>query len=73
MLIALKTEIVDNESAGPTTVIREKLRTSTRTDVAPRREFILFGTFFEATMIDKELSAKPISFEMSIGKSSSHH
>ena len=31
-------------------------------------DFFLFGSIFEATMIDKKLSEKPISFELSIGK-----
>ncbi|KFO20423.1 Fer-1-like protein 6 [Fukomys damarensis] len=30
-------------------------------------EFLLFGTFFEATMIDRKIGDKPISFEVSIG------
>ena len=66
--MVLKTEIVDDESAGPTTVIREKLRSTARMDVAPRREFLLFGTIFEANMMDKDLIGKNISFEMSIGQ-----
>lgn len=31
-------------------------------------EFLLFGAFFEATMIDRKIGDKPISFEVSIGK-----
>uniref|UniRef100_A0A672TY73 Fer-1 like family member 6 n=1 Tax=Strigops habroptila TaxID=2489341 RepID=A0A672TY73_STRHB len=30
-------------------------------------EFLLFGTFFEATMIDRKLGDKPITFEVSVG------
>uniref|UniRef100_A0A8C6QVT3 Fer-1 like family member 6 n=1 Tax=Nannospalax galili TaxID=1026970 RepID=A0A8C6QVT3_NANGA len=30
-------------------------------------EFLLFGAFFEATMIDRKIGDKPISFEVSIG------
>uniref|UniRef100_A0A670YCV1 Fer-1 like family member 6 n=1 Tax=Pseudonaja textilis TaxID=8673 RepID=A0A670YCV1_PSETE len=30
-------------------------------------EFILFGAFFEATMIDRKVGDKPISFEVSVG------
>nr|XP_005479778.1 fer-1-like protein 6 [Zonotrichia albicollis] len=30
-------------------------------------EFLLFGTFFEATMIDRKFGDKPISFEVSVG------
>uniref|UniRef100_A0A8I3N7D1 Fer-1 like family member 6 n=1 Tax=Canis lupus familiaris TaxID=9615 RepID=A0A8I3N7D1_CANLF len=44
-----------------------------RFDVPPEiipekyEEFLLFGTFFEATMIDRKIGDKPISFEVSIG------
>uniref|UniRef100_A0A8C4UIC5 Fer-1 like family member 6 n=1 Tax=Falco tinnunculus TaxID=100819 RepID=A0A8C4UIC5_FALTI len=31
------------------------------------QEFLLFGTFFEATMIDRKVGDKPITFEVSIG------
>ena len=37
-------------------------------DVAPRKEFLLFGTLFSATMIDKELKDKNVYFELSIGQ-----
>ncbi|XP_068037761.1 fer-1-like protein 6 isoform X3 [Anomalospiza imberbis] len=30
-------------------------------------EFLLFGTFFEATMIDRKFGDKPITFEVSVG------
>uniref|UniRef100_A0A8C2PD07 C2 domain-containing protein n=1 Tax=Capra hircus TaxID=9925 RepID=A0A8C2PD07_CAPHI len=33
----------------------------------PPEEFLLFGAFFEATMIDRRIGDKPISFEVSIG------
>uniref|UniRef100_A0A8C2PH98 C2 domain-containing protein n=1 Tax=Capra hircus TaxID=9925 RepID=A0A8C2PH98_CAPHI len=39
-------------------------------DVPPEvglSEFLLFGAFFEATMIDRRIGDKPISFEVSIG------
>uniref|UniRef100_A0A8C3B7P5 Fer-1 like family member 6 n=1 Tax=Cairina moschata TaxID=8855 RepID=A0A8C3B7P5_CAIMO len=31
-------------------------------------DFLLFGTFFEATMIDRKIGDKPITFEVSVGK-----
>ena len=31
-------------------------------------EFFLFGSFLEATMIDRKIGDKPISFEVTIGK-----
>ncbi|KAI6075336.1 Fer-1-like protein 6 [Aix galericulata] len=30
-------------------------------------DFLLFGTFFEATMIDRKIGDKPITFEVSVG------
>ncbi|XP_054547963.1 fer-1-like protein 6 isoform X2 [Talpa occidentalis] len=38
-------------------------------EIAPEKyeEFLLFGAFFEATMIDRRIGDKPISFEVSIG------
>lgn len=32
--------------------------------------FLLFGALFEATMIDRKIGDKPISFEFSLGESS---
>ena len=32
-----------------------------------RQPFLLFGTLFEATMVDKQLEKKTIYFELSIG------
>lgn len=32
-------------------------------------EFFLFGSFLEATMIDRKIGDKPITFEITIGKS----
>lgn len=31
-------------------------------------EFFLFGSFLEATMIDRKIGDKPINFEVTIGK-----
>lgn len=31
-------------------------------------EFFLFGAFLEATMIDRKIGDKPISFEVTIGE-----
>ena len=69
VLLELKTEIADGETTGPSTVYREKLRASSAVQVAPRKHFLLFATFLEATMIDKELKDKNIHFEMSLGTS----
>ncbi|XP_021575169.1 fer-1-like protein 6 [Carlito syrichta] len=38
-------------------------------EVVPEKyeDFLLFGAFFEATMIDRKIGEKPISFEVSVG------
>uniref|UniRef100_A0A5F8GDE1 Fer-1 like family member 6 n=1 Tax=Monodelphis domestica TaxID=13616 RepID=A0A5F8GDE1_MONDO len=38
-------------------------------DIVPEKyeDFLLFGAFFEATMIDRKIGDKPISFEVSVG------
>ncbi|XP_039709686.1 fer-1-like protein 6 [Pteropus medius] len=38
-------------------------------EIVPEKyeDFLLFGAFFEATMIDRKIGDKPISFEVSIG------
>ncbi|XP_078071639.1 fer-1-like protein 6 [Mustelus asterias] len=38
-----------------------------RTDESTVQDFLLFGTIFEATMIDRKIGDKPISFEVSLG------
>lgn len=68
VLMEIKTQIEDGESsAGSASVYREKLRTSSAVQVAPRKPFLLFASFMEATMIDKDLQGKNIYFEMSVG------
>ncbi|XP_006916631.1 fer-1-like protein 6 [Pteropus alecto] len=41
----------------------------TSPEIVPEKyeDFLLFGAFFEATMIDRKIGDKPISFEVSIG------
>lgn len=34
--------------------------------------FLLFGALFEATMIDRKIGDKPISFEFSLGEATEH-
>ena len=67
VLLQIKTEIQDGEMTAPSTVYREKLRASSAVQVAPRKQFLLFSTLLEATMIDKDLRDKNIHFEISIG------
>lgn len=35
-------------------------------------EFFFFGSFLEATMIDRKIGDKPINFELTIGTTSPH-
>lgn len=35
-------------------------------------DFFLFGSFLEATMIDRKIGDKPISFEVTIGTPAAH-
>ncbi|XP_032771679.1 fer-1-like protein 6 [Rattus rattus] len=50
------TEVEVESFAVPPEIIPEKYE-----------DFLLFGAFFEATMIDRKIGDKPISFEVSIG------
>ncbi|XP_032547095.1 fer-1-like protein 6 [Chiroxiphia lanceolata] len=63
----------DRKSAAPSNKMN-----STEVEVEPfdvpleiyeekSEEFLLFGTFFEATMIDRKVGDKPITFEVSVG------
>uniref|UniRef100_A0A670JV71 Fer-1 like family member 6 n=1 Tax=Podarcis muralis TaxID=64176 RepID=A0A670JV71_PODMU len=57
LLIELAVEIL---SGGPFDVLPE-------VHEEQFEEFLLFGAFFEATMIDRKVGDKPISFEVSVG------
>ncbi|EDM16216.1 rCG59426 [Rattus norvegicus] len=50
------TEVEVESFAVPPEIIPEKYE-----------DFLLFGAFFEATMIDRKIGDKPISFEVSVG------
>lgn len=50
-------------------VEREVIPPIVETNYHKNEEFFLFGTIFEANMIDKRLVDKPVCFEMSIGNS----
>uniref|UniRef100_A0A4W3IWB7 Fer-1-like protein 6 n=1 Tax=Callorhinchus milii TaxID=7868 RepID=A0A4W3IWB7_CALMI len=54
----------------PTSVVIEIEDIHPLPEVRRNIEFLLFVTFLEGTMIDKSLGSKPISFEVSIGKTS---
>ncbi|GCB60239.1 hypothetical protein scyTo_0006846 [Scyliorhinus torazame] len=56
-----------SDKANSTEVEVEPIEPSTWTDEGTAQEFFLFGTIFEATMIDRKIGEKPISFEISLG------
>uniref|UniRef100_A0A8C7MCD3 Otoferlin n=1 Tax=Oncorhynchus kisutch TaxID=8019 RepID=A0A8C7MCD3_ONCKI len=49
-------------------VIHKTLRVFSFSVTGKIEEFFLFGSFLEATMIDRKIGDKPISFEVTIGK-----
>lgn len=68
ILISVRTEIMDIlECPQSTEVELECLPPITDSALGKNEDFLLFGSIFEATMIDKRLVDKPLSFELSIG------
>ena len=66
----IKTDIQEQgEGGGRKTAYREQFASATPVQLPVRKQFLLFGTVMDVSMIDKELKDKEISFEMSIGKS----
>uniref|UniRef100_A0A8C2F225 Otoferlin n=1 Tax=Cyprinus carpio TaxID=7962 RepID=A0A8C2F225_CYPCA len=65
LLISITVEILDTSSA--------EIMSSTEVQIEPvsnmseMEEFFLFGSFLEATMIDRKIGDKAISFEVTIG------
>ncbi|GCC25918.1 hypothetical protein chiPu_0004330 [Chiloscyllium punctatum] len=56
-----------SNKTNSTEVEVESIETSSWSDEETVQDFLLFGTIFEATMIDRKIGDKPISFEMSLG------
>uniref|UniRef100_A0A673LN86 Otoferlin n=1 Tax=Sinocyclocheilus rhinocerous TaxID=307959 RepID=A0A673LN86_9TELE len=81
LLISIAVEILDTSSAEimsstevqiePVSNIKRNARASreirARSATGKMEEFFLFGSFLEATMIDRKIGDKPISFEATIG------
>ncbi|XP_013379026.1 otoferlin isoform X3 [Lingula anatina] len=65
LLIAIKTEIIDMTDMGPTKV--EVEQTAPVSVAGKLEDFLLYGVFMDATMIDKRFEDKPLHFELSIG------
>ncbi|GFS11452.1 otoferlin [Elysia marginata] len=68
LLVALRTEIIEGEDLGATMVEVEASSPISENAAGRPEEYFLFGTFLEATMIDRKVGDKPIHFETSIGK-----
>uniref|UniRef100_A0A8C9S2Z7 Otoferlin n=1 Tax=Scleropages formosus TaxID=113540 RepID=A0A8C9S2Z7_SCLFO len=70
LLISMAVEILDTSSAeimSSTEVQVEAMPNISETAIGKMEEFFLFGSFLEATMIDRKIGDKQISFEVTIG------
>ncbi|XP_017695225.1 PREDICTED: otoferlin, partial [Lepidothrix coronata] len=70
LLLGLAVEILDTtnpEINGSTEVQVEQATAVAENCTGKMEEFFLFGAFLEATMIDRRVGDKPISFEVTIG------
>lgn len=67
ILISIRTELTENPEAIRANVEVEPCLPLPDYSFANEEEFLLFATVLDASMIDKKLFDKPISFELSIG------
>ncbi|XP_026088621.1 otoferlin-like isoform X6 [Carassius auratus] len=70
LLISIAVEILDTSSAeimSSTEVQIEPVSNISESATGKLEEFFLFGSILEATMIDRKIGDKPISFEVTIG------
>ncbi|KAA0708535.1 Otoferlin Fer-1-like protein 2 [Triplophysa tibetana] len=70
LLISIAVEVLDTTSAeivSSTEVQVEPVSNISESATGKMEEFFLFGSFLEATMIDRKIGDKPISFEVTIG------
>ncbi|XP_076129182.1 otoferlin isoform X2 [Alosa pseudoharengus] len=70
LLIGVNVEILDTTSPeimSSTEVQVEPVSNISESATGKVEEFFLFGSFLEATMIDRKIGDKPISFEVTIG------
>uniref|UniRef100_A0A4W6EXB8 Otoferlin n=1 Tax=Lates calcarifer TaxID=8187 RepID=A0A4W6EXB8_LATCA len=65
LLISLGVEILDPSS--PDITSSTEVQVEGVPNISEVEEFFLFGSFLEATMIDRKIGDKPISFEVTIG------
>lgn len=69
ILISIRTEITDNIECPASDVEVEIVPPINESAFGKNEEFFLFASIFDANMIDKRLTDKPIQFELSIGNS----
>ncbi|XP_074640585.1 otoferlin-like isoform X2 [Tubulanus polymorphus] len=67
LLIAFRTEILDNQESGPAQVDIEAALPISENAAGRADEYFLFSTILEAGLIEKRYGEKPIRFEISIG------
>ncbi|XP_055005471.1 LOW QUALITY PROTEIN: otoferlin [Boleophthalmus pectinirostris] len=70
LLLSVAVEILDTTSPEltcSTEVQSEPISNISESATGKVEEFFLFGSFLEATMIDRKIGDKPISFEITIG------
>ncbi|XP_054877385.1 otoferlin isoform X5 [Poeciliopsis prolifica] len=75
LLISVAVEILDTtlpEIICSTDVQVEPVSNISESATGKMEEFFLFGSFLEATMIDRKIGDKPISFEITIGNYGNH-
>ncbi|XP_029984060.1 otoferlin isoform X13 [Sphaeramia orbicularis] len=70
LLLSIAVEILDTTSPeiiSSTEVQMESVSNISESATGKVEEFFLFGSFLEATMIDRKIGDKPITFEITIG------
>lgn len=69
VLISIRTEIIEGIECPLSAVETEPIPPINEASFERNEEFFLFSSIFEANMIDKRLTDKPLQFELSIGNS----
>ncbi|XP_059059908.1 otoferlin-like [Achroia grisella] len=67
ILISVRTEIMDNMECPASEVEMEPFLAINEPSFEKNEEFFLFTSIFDANMIDKRISDKPMHFELSVG------
>ncbi|KAH9636494.1 hypothetical protein HF086_002194 [Spodoptera exigua] len=69
LLVSIRTEIIDGIECPLSDVEVEPIPPINESSFEKNEEFFLFASIFEANMIDKRLTDKPLQFELSLGNS----